>query len=453
MSEPNKMEIMMQEMSEQMLAMQEFIKEQSLEIAALKKGSKGTMSATESVVSKGMLKEIEDTKKIAKEAVPKLTIVPDNFKIWGDKMKEVLKLMTNIQEFLMGVGLEEIQTIVKSEGTKKATAASLTTKPIVSEAEATNFFIFLTSRLSDDLAPLVEAANEQKTNCDQLKHLWRAIHQKFIPNSRPMRRAKQKEWNALSQGPDEDWLVWTQRVRRAYQEINDMFKVAKGAPKYDEEDYLSKLLEMNPHYTKLMNPTILAMEAQRQDYSMDEWLKALTALDDEDKRVNKGTDTGYANMARTTTPLPVQPGSTFRAVVNSTQAKQEWLCNNWNGEPGSCKYGQNCRFKHTNDKVERRAHLKKVQEWRAAQKTKVSESKQRKNDDKSAKKAAAQDQASSGSAAKDYVEIHWKKKRTFCLPIFIGSQIWDIFGTKCPFHDFIRFFGRNVLNMSLICPK
>ena len=48
------MEIMMQEMSEQMLAMQEFIKEQSLEIAALKKGSKGTMSATESVVSKGI---------------------------------------------------------------------------------------------------------------------------------------------------------------------------------------------------------------------------------------------------------------------------------------------------------------------------------------------------------------------------------------------------------------
>ena len=55
--------------------------------------------------------------------------------------------------------------------------------------------------------------------------------------------------------------------------------------------------------------------------------------------------------------------------------------------------------------MERRAHLKKVQEWRAAQKTKVGESKQRKNDDKSAKKAAAQDQASSGSAAKDYVEI------------------------------------------------
>jgi hypothetical protein len=113
-------------------------------------------------------------------------------------------------------------------------------------------------------------------------------------------------------------------------------------------------------------------------------------------------------MARTTAPLPVQPGSTFRAVVNSTQAKQEWLCNNWNGEPGSCKYGQNCRFKHTNDKVERRAHLKKVQEWRAAQKTKVDESKQRKNDDKSAKKAAAKDQASSGAAAasaKDYVEI------------------------------------------------
>ena len=123
MSELERMEIMMQEMSGQMLAMQEFIKEQSLEITALKKGSKGTMSATESVISKGMLKEIEDTKKLAKEAVPKLTVVPDNFKIWGDKMKEVLKLLTNIQEFLMGVGLEEIKTIVKTEGTIRVISA------------------------------------------------------------------------------------------------------------------------------------------------------------------------------------------------------------------------------------------------------------------------------------------------------------------------------------------
>ena len=159
------MEMMMQEMSGQMMAMQEFIKEQSLEITALKKGSMGTMSATGSVMAKGMLKEIEDTKKIAKEAVPKLTVVPDNFKIWGDKMKEVLKLMTNIQEFLMGVGLEEIQTIVKSESTKKVastSSTSSTTSPSVSEVEATNFFIFLTSRLSDDLASLVEAANYPK---------------------------------------------------------------------------------------------------------------------------------------------------------------------------------------------------------------------------------------------------------------------------------------------------
>ena len=66
MSEFEKMEIMMQEMSGQMQAMQEYIKEQSLEIIALKKGSMGTMSTTESVMSKGMLKEIEDTKKNSK---------------------------------------------------------------------------------------------------------------------------------------------------------------------------------------------------------------------------------------------------------------------------------------------------------------------------------------------------------------------------------------------------
>ena len=78
MSELEKMEFMLQEMSGQMQAMQEYIKEQSLEITALKKSSKGT----ESVISKGMLKEIEDTKKIAKEAVPKLTVIPDNFKVW-----------------------------------------------------------------------------------------------------------------------------------------------------------------------------------------------------------------------------------------------------------------------------------------------------------------------------------------------------------------------------------
>ena len=41
MSELERMEIMMQEMSGQMLAMQEFIEKQSLEITALKKGSNG----------------------------------------------------------------------------------------------------------------------------------------------------------------------------------------------------------------------------------------------------------------------------------------------------------------------------------------------------------------------------------------------------------------------------
>jgi DNA-binding protein YbaB len=49
MSDLEKMETMMQEMNGKMQAMQEFIKEQSLEITALKKGSKGAMTATESV--------------------------------------------------------------------------------------------------------------------------------------------------------------------------------------------------------------------------------------------------------------------------------------------------------------------------------------------------------------------------------------------------------------------
>jgi hypothetical protein len=184
-----------------------------------------------------------------------------------------------------------------------------------------------------------------------------------------------------------------------------MFLPLLGHEKIDDSDMLTKIKTLNPYYMKMMSQNIITMETKRKKYGLQEWITNLECVESQYDIINPQEKTERVNMARTTTPLPVQPGTNFRATINAAQAKQEWLCNNWNGEPGSCKYGQHCRFKHTNDKVVRRAHLKKVQEWQATKKAKADESKQRRNEEKSAKKASAKDQASSGSAAKDYVEI------------------------------------------------
>jgi hypothetical protein len=216
-----------------------------------------------------------------------------------------------------------------------------------------------------------------------------------------------QEWYKVQQETEETFKEYVSRITKLRTVINSMFLPLLGHEKIDDSDMLTKIKTLNPYYMKMMSQNIITMETKRKKYGLQEWITNLECVESQHDIINPQEKTERVNMARTTTPLPVQPGTNFRATVNAAQAKQEWLCNNWNGEPGSCKYGQHCRFKHTNDKVVRRAHLKKVQEWQATQKAKADESKKKKNEDKSAKETAkkAAAQASGGAAAKDYVEI------------------------------------------------
>ena len=418
-----KMEDMLKAMNESMQAMQAviqdqhaFIKSQGEAIEVLKSkitsGEGSLTGSTDKERQKQMVKDSMETAKIAKEAVPKLMIAsPGNYADWRERLQEVLKLRPyrGIAKFLQNVGLKPVTGILKIESTDESKTLSLSTDENIPDETFENFFAFLTSKLTDDFRPKIKEANRLAKASDQLKYLWAAIQQNFVLNTATVRGAKTDEWGELRQHPEETFDNYVTRVGELRMTINTMFSPIIGHEKIDDDDMLTKIKKLNPYYQQMMGQTIDSMKNQRESYSLQEYITNLSTVEKEYEITHPAERTERVNMARTTTPLPIQSVTNFRATINSAQAKQEWLCNNWNGEPGSCKYGQNCRFKHTNDKAVRRAHLKKVQEWQAAQKTKADESK-RKKEDKSAKKAAAKAsnaaaQASNGVTAKDYAEI------------------------------------------------
>ena len=376
-------------------------------------GSEVTTSGIDKELQKQMVRDSIETAKIAKDAVPKLLIAsPGNFADWRERLQEVLKLKPyrGVAKFLQDVGLKPVTGIVKVEPTTESKTTPSLTAESIPEETFENFFAFLTSKLTDEFRPKIKEANRCAKASDQLKYLWAAIQQNFVLNTATVRGAKTDEWGELRQHPEETFDNYVTRVGELRMTINTMFSPIISHEKIDDDDMLTKIKKLNPYYQQMMGQTIDSMKNQRESYSLQEYITNLSTVEKEYEITHPAERTERVNMARTTTPLPIQSVTNFRATINSAQAKQEWLCNNWNGEPGSCKYGQNCRFKHTNDKAVRRAHLKKVQEWQAAQKAKADESKKRKNEDKSAKKAAAQAsnaaaQASNGVTAKDYAEI------------------------------------------------
>ena len=248
--------------------------------------------------------------------------------------------------------------------TESKTTPSLTAESIPEETFE-NFFAFLTSKLTDEFRPKIKEANRCTKASDQLKYLWAAIQQNFVLNTETVRGAKTDEWGELRQHPEETFENYVTRVGELRTTINMMFSPIIGHEKVDDADMLTKIKKLNPYYQQMMGQTIDSMKNQRESYSLQEYISNLNTVEKEYDITHPAEKTERVNMARTTTALPVQPGTTFRATLDSSQAKV-LLCNNWNGKPGSCPWAENCRFNHSKDVQVRNAHLKKVKERKAA---------------------------------------------------------------------------------------
>ena len=105
---------------------------------------------------------------------------------------------------------------------------------------------------------------------------------------------------------------------------------------------------------------ITAMEVTREEYSLDEWLAVLQKREADAILRGKEEEKGFSNMAKTNVGLPDRSnGEAFKTVISKDQASL-WLCFNYNGRPGSCKWEGNCKFKHEKDRSIRDAWLLKV---------------------------------------------------------------------------------------------
>ena len=172
------LEIKMKAMTDSMMTMQalvteqnKFLNKQGNEIEFLKsKLTSGSgmskTSVTDKEQQKQMAKDMSETVKIVKDAVPiLLSGSPGNYDKWMERLLEVFKLQhyIPIATFLEGVGLEEVTGIVKKEvdvETKASSASSTptitsTTAPTISEHAAQTFFAFLTSKLDDGVGTVV----------------------------------------------------------------------------------------------------------------------------------------------------------------------------------------------------------------------------------------------------------------------------------------------------------
>ena len=333
--------------------------------AKQKKNKQSSSSMT--LQEKEIMKESIQTQKDAKVAVPILTT--NNFKEFRGKMTEVFKSKPNIRNLLKGVGMEPTQTVVKKEeeqeraAREEKEALSSQYASYVSNEEATNFFIWLTTKLDKTFSPLVEAANKIAKPTDQLKNLWGAVIGKFIVNSITVREQKMNEWGDVRNITDEEMDSHSQRVLWMREEINELYYVVTGTTKLDDDDVIAKLKRLNPYNMEICQKAIEAMEVNREVYKLDEWLNMLKKKVTEAKLKEQAEGgTGYVNMARTNNGLPERStGDNFRTVLTKDQSK-EIMCFNFDGRPGSCRWERNCKFKHEMDKRKRDSWLAKIRE-------------------------------------------------------------------------------------------
>ena len=409
---------LVESMNQRMIGMQEFMKDQAQEIDELRRELKTTTtssistgSVTRSAVDdketkKQLAKDAAETAKLAKEAVPKLLMAtPGNYEKWKERLQEVFKLRSyrEIAKFLSGIGLESVTGIVKKEEVKVGSSSSSSTPisthaaPTISDEAAENFFAFLTSKLDDEFGSIVREANKCASASLRLKQLWSGIQRNFLLNTAAVREAKMAEWYALQQEPDESFKKYIDRSKKLQTVINEMFAPILHHEKVDDSDVLAKVKRLNPFYMEMMKDTITAMQTKRKEYTVQEWITNLEVVESQ-YNVTNPERIERANMARTTTAIPVQPGHTFRTVANTAQAKQEWLCNKFDGKPGSCPYAEKCHFKHETNPQIRKAHLKKVKE-RADQYKKKKEDKEKEKSAKNAPTAAATSSAPPAKAS------------------------------------------------------
>jgi len=351
----------------------EIIYELKREMQSLGTGATGNNSSVALQRDTLTIKETADQLKEARANVPKLKKLPKSNHIeFIKKLANMLELKKGMKQFLEDVHNKttaEVE-IVKKENQAKLNAVKLDKEGAISDEEAINFWVFLSSKMDDggyEALLIVPAEIEDKPK-KRLAKIWENIMREFQTNDEHMRDCVYEYWNDLKQDDDEKFRDYVVRTQDLAKEVNEKFKLAGvSAEKVTTDDVKRKLkFKMTQAQKELFAAKLESMTSSRETYGLQEFITMLTAKEREvDGAARLAQQHGdnlavLGLMARTNKPK-ISAGSSpfFTGRFNSEQAKGT-VCWKFNGVPDSCPYGSTCRFAHITNPTERAKALEEA---------------------------------------------------------------------------------------------
>jgi len=332
-------------------------------------GAAGNNSSVDTLAIKETLEQLKE----ARAKVPELKKLPiSNHIEFIRKLANMLELKKGMKQFLEDVHANttaEVE-IVKTENQAKMVAVKLNKEGAISNREATNFWVFLVSKIEDggydDLLVVPTEIKEEPKK--RLAKIWENIMREFQTNDEHMRDLVYVYWNDLKQEDDEKFRDYVVRTRDLAKEVNEKFKLAGvSAEKVTTDDIKRKLkFKMTPGQKKVFAAKLESMNSSRETYGLDEFISMLSTkereMESEARLAQKHGDTQQVSglMAKTNAPQKTAGSSPwFTGKFNSEQAKGT-VCWRFDGTPNSCPFGCKCRFAHITNHVERARALEEA---------------------------------------------------------------------------------------------
>ena len=342
--------------------------------------------------------------KEAKENVPKLDAKnkEESFRKFLEAINLLLTLMPNMEKVIKLIKPYSINDTTVLGDVCAINKDALEQCKSLSGSEIQLFYVFIITKIPEELSSIYKRIPKSETSgSKRLIILWSNILSKFSANSERDRQLANITWDQLCQNTEQTLSEFIDEVKEQADFINNLYSARKGTVyedgkvlRIDDESIWAKIEGgMTPEYNEILRESMRAfgIRASGDELSLDAKIKIVESIIEQEERMRELREKDYqsseARMARTTEQKSTSNSPWFRTTIHKDQA-HKLVCHKFNGKPGSCAYGKNCRFKHIFNRKEREAALAANKAWRKQKKS-------NRNQDTSS------DEASEGSTESD----------------------------------------------------
>jgi hypothetical protein len=332
----------------------------------------------------------------AKDNVPQLNNT-ESYRNFYYYLREFLNLKPKLCEFLETIELPDDREVLTPSQLYTKNKGALKIAESIDVNEMHDFYVWIVSKIHSDNETLHKKVNKKANVAKRLLELWYNILKKFNRNSSAARTLEQRKFDTLEQPNDIDfsWTLFEKFADKVIERakiINNLWigftgsQYSDNVPKIHDDEIWDKIkYGLNEEYKEKLDK-IFELIDEKPGANLREKLARVEA-----KLVDKGFHdetkcTGdqefdsrhSAMMARTNVPKKRATDSEYSRVTMHKDYLKNLVCNNWNGRPDSCHYGNTCKFLHINNEDERNAAIAKQKRFFKQRRQRRSEGEDRK---------------------------------------------------------------------------